>query len=451
MIDARICSLGLMLIDFRVKNFLSFKGAQTLSFVANNRDKSMPEAIIDPQLAGAEFARIRLLKGLVIYGANAAGKTNTLGAMGFLKTMVQGSATDLDEGDPTRVKPFKFDPNTPNEPTEFFVRFIVEGVRYHFSLELNRERILYESLSAFPKGREQVWYARSWDDNEQDYTWEPARPTDYRRDANLVKYTRSNALYLSTAVKFNDEQLRPIYRWFKEKLCLVRLHSDFPPITPDYTGKQVLADPNRRAQVTRLLLNADLGILSAKASEYQIQADQISGDIPEELMQQLVDKKQIEIDFGHKGAEGREYPLQWEQESSGTQKLFILSGPWLDILEKGYTAGLDEIDSSMHPIMVHALLRMVFSNTTNANGAQLVFTTHNPLLMDADLMRRDQIWFAEKDDEGATYLYPLTDYKPRKKESLVRGYMAGRYGAVPFIPKDLMGDATNPSTSSKRH
>jgi len=133
--------------------------------------------------------------------------TNTLKALGFLAHMVEDSATELDECDPTGVESFQFRPNTPTEPTEFVLRIIVEGVRYHFALVLNKERILYESLSAFPKGREQVWYERSLDDEDETYIWEPARPTDYRRDANLVKYTRSNALYLSTAVKLNDEQL----------------------------------------------------------------------------------------------------------------------------------------------------------------------------------------------------------------------------------------------------
>ncbi len=314
-------------------------------------------------------------------------------------------------------------------------------MRYHFALVLNKDRILYESLSAFPKGREQVWYERSWDDEDEDYTWEPARPTDYRRDANRVKYTRTNALYLSTAVKFNDEQLRPIYLWFKERICMLRLNADFPPLSPSFTARQLMQDPNKRAQITRLLQHADLGILSAKASEHQFQEGDLPSDMPDELIKQLIDKKHIKVSLGRRGAKGREYALEWEDESSGTQKFFALTGPWLDILENGYIAGLDEIESSMHPLMVHALLRLVFSQSTNPKGAQLIFTTHNPLLLDTGLIRRDQVWFADKDDEGATYLYPLTDYRPRKRESLVRGYMAGRYGAVPFIPTGLMGEA----------
>lgn len=221
---------------------------------------------------------------------------------------------------------------------------------------------------------------------------------------------------------------------------MLRLNADFPPLSPSFTAKQIMSDVNKRAQLTRLLQHADLGILSAKASERQLTHSDLPDDMPDEIVKQIIDKKHVKISLGHRGSDGREYSLEWEDESSGTQKFFALAGPWLDILENGYIAGLDEIESSMHPLMVQALLKLVFSNTTNAKGAQLIFTTHNPLLLDTGLIRRDQVWFADKSDEGGTYLYPLTDYKPRKKESLVRGYMAGRYGAVPFIPSGLLGD-----------
>ncbi|MCH8539502.1 MAG: ATP-binding protein [Opitutales bacterium] len=430
-----------MLIDFSVKNFRSFREEQRISFVASNQYKDLPENLIDPKLEGREFASLRLLKGLAIYGANAAGKSNVLHALRYLAHMVEDSATNLDEGDSTGTEPFALDPDTVSEPSEFVLRFVVEGVRYHFVLVLNRKRILFESLSAFPKGREQVWYERSWDDAEEAYTWTPARPTDYRRDPNRVKYTRENALYLSTAVKFNDEQLKPIYLWFKDRVCFLRLNADFPPLSPRFTVKQIMGEVNDRARITRLLQHADIGILSARASERELARSDLPKDMPEAVVEKILEKnKHLEITLGHRGAEGREYPLPWEEESSGTQKFFALAGPWLDILKNGYFAGLDEIESSIHPSMVSALLKLFFSDQSNPNAGQLLFTTHNPLLLDTEVMRRDQIWFADKDDEGATHLYPLTDYKPRNKESLVRGYMAGRYGAIPFIPHGLLAE-----------
>jgi len=230
---------------------------------------------------------------------------------------------------------------------------------------------------------------------------------------------------------------------------MLRLNEDFPLLSPNFTAKQVMNDAKKRAQLTRLLQHADLGILSAKASERQLTHSDLPDDMPDEIVKQLIDKKHLKISLGHRGSEGKEYALEWEDESSGTQKFFALVGPWLDILENGYIAGLDEIESSMHPLMVQALLKLVFSDKTNSQGAQLIFTTHNPLLLDTGLIRRDQVWFADKCDEGCTYLYPLTDYKPRKKESLVRGYMAGRYGAVPFIPSGLLGEEVKLETANQ--
>lgn len=430
-----------MIIDFSVANFRSFRGEQRVSFVASNQYKDLPENLIDPGLEGAEFKNLRLLKGLALYGANAAGKTNVLHALRFLADMVEDSATDLDEGDPTGVEPFALAKETAMEPSEFTLRFVVGGVRYHFVLVLDKDRVLFESLSAFPKGREQVWYEREWDDEKESYDWSPARPTDYRRDPNRVKYTRDNALYLSTAVKFNDEQLKPIYLWFKEKVRFLRLNAHFPPLSPRFTVKRVMEDPNDRARITRLLQHADIGILSAKANERELTRGDLPKDMPEAVVEKILENnKHFEITLGHRGAEGQEFALPWEEESSGTQQLFALAGPWLDILKNGYFAGLDEIESSMHPSMVSALLKLIFSEKANPNGAQLLFTTHNPLLLDTEVMRRDQVWFADKDEEGATHLYPLTDYKPRNKESLVRGYMSGRYGAIPFIPNGLLAE-----------
>ena len=143
--------------------------------------------------------------------------------------------------------------------------------------------------------------------------------------------------------------------------------------------------------------------------------------------------------LSHRGRGPETVPFPWEAESAGTHRLFGLAGPWLDILENGYTVCMDELETSMHPLMVIALLRLLFSEATNPKGAQVIFTTHNPLLLDSTLLRRDQVWFADKDDHGEAHLYPLTDYAPRKGESLVRGYLAGRYGAVPFIPQGLLG------------
>lgn len=430
-----------MIIDFSIKNFRSFREEQQISFVASNQYKDLPDNLIDPKLEGKGFADLRLLKGLAIYGANAAGKTNVLYALGYISHLIQHSATILDEGDSTGAEPFLLDPGTMTEPSEFILRFIVNGVRYHFVLVLNQTRVLFESLSAFPKGKEQVWYEREWQENAGEYKWKPARPTDYRRDASRVNVTRDNALYLSTAVKFNDDQLRPIYLWFKEHIQMLDLGGKQSSLTSNYTSKRLLENDADRERITSLLRHADIGILSARAQEVEIRRSDLPKNISDEVANQIIKKnKRVEITLGHRGAEGQEFPLPWDHESLGTKKFFAMAGPWLAILKSGLFAGVDEIESSMHPSMVVELLKLFFSEQYNTQGAQLLFTTHNPILLDTGVIRRDQIWFADKDDAGATHVYPLTDYKPRNTESLLRGYMSGRYGAIPFIPEGLLSE-----------
>lgn len=429
-----------MIIDFSVKNFRSFREEQQISFVASNQYTDLPENLIDPKLEGKGFADLRLLKGLAIYGANAAGKTNVLKALSYLADMMERSATELDEGDSTGVQAFALDSDTIAEPSEFVLRFIVNGVRYHFVLVINQTRILFESLSAFPKGKEQVWYEREWQEESQKYSWKPARPTEYKRDSSRVNVTRDNALYFSTAVKFNDEQLRPIYLWIKDKMQFLRVN-EFPSMTPHFTAKRIMESKNDREQITSMLQHADLGVIAAHVKMRKFTLNDLARDISDGNYEKTSQSENhLETTLGHRGAKGEEYPLSWWDESTGTQKYFAIAGPWLAILKQGEFAAMDEIESSMHPSMVVELLKLFLAENTNSHGAQLLFTTHNPLLLDTGVMRRDQIWFADKDDEGATHLYPLTDYKPRNTESLLRGYMSGRYGAIPFIPEGLLSE-----------
>jgi uncharacterized protein len=429
-----------MLIDFSVKNFRSFRTEQRISFVASNYFKELPDNVFDPKLPG--LTGVKLLKAIGIYGANAAGKTNVLMALSYLDHFVETSATELEEGDGTGVEAFALCPDAPRQPTEFALRFVAEGVRYHFALVLDRTRVLFECLSAFPKGVERVWYQRSWDEDTQTHHWGPERPTGYKRDTRLEGYTRQNALYLSTAAKWNQEEVGPAYRWFKQRLRFLRLTGDHPALPPSFTVKYLNRGANERNAIVRLLRSGDFGLLSVKAAERALTRDDLPKELPGAIAEEVLkDGKQLEVELGHLGVLGKEYPLAWEDESSGTRKMFALSGPWLDVLEHGYLVGVDELESSLHPAMAMELLRLLFGTRHNPHNAQCLFTTHNPLLLDPTLMRRDQVWFAEKDEEGATRVYPLSDYKPRsgESESLLRGYLAGRYGATPFFPNGLMG------------
>lgn len=426
-----------MIIDFSVKNFRSFREEQKLSFVASNYDKDLPQNLIELDLPGLDG--LKLLKAVGIYGANAAGKSNLLEALAFLEHFVSHSATKLNEGDPTGVIPFALSREAVAEPSEFVLRFVVEGVRYHFALIVDQHKVLFEKLSAFPEGAERVYYERSWDEAAGAYEWEPKRPTGFKRDPKLVEFTRGNALFLSTAAKWNSQELAPIYRWFRQQLVFFRVNLDFFMST-EGTVRYLRAGKSRADAVIRALKSADLGLTSVSAREREITPKDFPSNVDPLIVERFFAEDRImDIHFGHRGHKGETYGLTWEDESSGTQKFFTLIGPWLTVLERGSVACVDEIESSMHPLMVFELVKLVFNPEVNTKNAQFLFTTHSPLLLDPALLRRDQIWFADKDDEGATHLYPLTDYKPRKGESLVRGYLAGRYGGIPFIPDGLLG------------
>ena len=158
--------------------------------------------------------------------------------------------------------------------------------------------------------------------------------------------------------------------------------------------------------------------------------------VKEKMIRDLQEKGVPLIRFQHRDNQDHPVFFHFSDESDGTQKLFAFSGPWLDVLEKGRILFVDELDTSLHPLLVRFLIENFHNEKTNKNNAQLVFTTHDTSILDTDLFRRDQIWFVEKDRENATKLYPLSDFSPRKGEAIEKWYLKGRYGALPVI-RDL--------------
>ncbi|MFZ1631942.1 MAG: ATP-binding protein, partial [Anaerolineae bacterium] len=168
-------------------------------------------------------------------------------------------------------------------------------------------------------------------------------------------------------------------------------------------------------------------------------------DLPEEmpvaLRNQLINQKHLDVYMRHPVGAEAEVVMPLQEESNGTQRLFALGGPLVEVLEKGWTLFVDELDASLHPLLVRYLVEMFHNPQINPKGAQLIFNTHDTTLMDCNLFRRDQVWFVEKDRQGCSHLYPLLDYSPRRDEALTKGYLLGRYGAIPFLGEPLHGEA----------
>ncbi|MGH8729812.1 MAG: AAA family ATPase, partial [Burkholderiales bacterium] len=280
------------------------------------------------------------------------------------------------------------------------------------------------------RNKKQRWYERQYDANTNKESWDWG-PSLLGRKEIWRDATRSNALFLSTAIQLNNEQLRPVFNWFSEKLAVILPNA---LILPQWTLDQC-KDSSGKDRVLELLNAADLSIDDIEIELKKGQHISVTFDTAKGVQTQVTPDHDVQIiKFRHKAnQDGDSTLLDAGDESTGTQRLFALAGPWLDVLAKGRVLFVDELDNSLHPLIVRFLIGLFHDPSANKGNAQLVVATHDTSLLDAELYRRDQIWFIEKDEHNASHLYPLTDFSPRKEEALEKGYLKGRYGALPFL------------------
>ena len=415
-----------MLIEFTVKNYRSIHLSQTLSMVAA-KDHSLQESNCMPSgIPAIPY----LVRSAVLYGANASGKSNLVFALLFMRGLVETSAVGIREGQELNVTPFCFDMTAIDESSEFEITFIHEGVRYQYGFSLNRTRIIREWLLAYVERKAQCWFEREYDPEKGKYNWHFGSHLVGGKQRHLwSESTRANALFLSTAVNLNSDQLRPIFNWFVNNLVIIPSNMPFQPFqTMEYVKNEM-----HKSEVLQFLQAADLAISDLEIKTQKGHEVQLRLEPGKPTFETRQEKDIPMATLFHKGKNERSVGLNLNEESHGTQRLFAYAGPILDILKDGKILVVDELDGSLHPKMVQFLIKLFQNTSINKNNAQLIFTTHNTSLLDNELFRRDQIWFMEKDNNHASNLYPLTDFSPRKGEALERGYLMGRYGALPFF------------------
>jgi hypothetical protein len=417
-----------MLIEFSVTNYRSFLTTQLLTLTANTATELREENSFVSPVSSLP----RLLRSAVVYGPNASGKSNLVQAIAFMKRFVLSSAKDSQEGEKIDATPFLFNRQSSQNPSEFEALFIQDGIRYQYGFTVNSERVTGEWLFAYPEGRAQKWFERNFDPETQKDIWYfGPKFTGHRKV--WQEATRSNALFLSTAIQLNNEQLKPAFNWFDHKLVVLAQGTS---INHGFSTNEC-EEEKKKKKILKFMNAADLSITDIFLEKKDFSMDDLPPDMPqsikEEIAKDLKGEKLTRLFFMHPSSDnGEDVPLEFNEESAGTQKLFVLAGPWLDVLNNGFVLFVDELDTSLHPHLVRFLLNLFHNPETNRHNAQLVFTTHDTTVLDQTLMRRDQVWFVEKDAENATRLYPLSDYKPRKGEALQKGYLYGRYGALPF-------------------
>lgn len=414
-----------MIIDFTVENFLSFKEVQTLSFVADNSCKEHEEHLLD-----APFTDIKLLKSVIIYGANASGKSNLLVALHYLKELVLNSINHK-PNEKLGILPFLLNKNNRAMPTGFELNFFHNKIRYSYRVLLDNDKIHYECLYYFPKKYKKNIFIRHLNETgSYNYSLgDDIKPKKLYEDVALK--TSENILFLSKAVQENNLFLKQIYDWFENHLS--------PQKNMLNAFKMIDTNTNYKEQLIKYLHSQDIGIVDVAVKKMRM-AERIIQDnpqFPEEIKQQILedfkDKTGYELNTLHKDADGEPIAFELKFESEGTKKLFTLFDfLFQDEQNLPKTFYVDELSSDLHPLLVKNFFKLFHHKTNN----QMLCITHDTHLLDADIFRKDQINFIEKDETEASSVYSLAEFQPRKdRENWQARYLTGRYGAIPFVEK----------------
>lgn len=421
---------------------MSYRDEVSFSMVASNTVKEQ-EGEEGPSNVLITSDGKRYLKTGAIYGANGSGKSTIIAAMEIFKTMVLRSFVHESVVKQLSGFSYRFDLESKNEPVSMQIIFNCDGQKYRYGFEVKDGKVLAEWLFVLSENstRESFCIKRENQDIKINNKFVKGA-----RGVNTK--TRSNALYLSTAAQFNVEVAMKIKEWFRKRFHILSgLNDD----TLAFTAKAFIHDHLMREKILRMIgcVDACIKDVSVKENVKEIQTQ----SAPVELLNSLgislpidikhrIEKHEFDIQAKHDLYDngtivGNEF-LSFKFESLGTTKLFALLGPFFDTIANGGVLVIDEFGASLHTQLSVELLKLFYS-TMNSNGAQLIFTTHDTNLLRKDLLRRDQIWFAEKNSEGVSDLYSLVEYKinqansVRNDASFSKDYLLGRYGAIPYF------------------
>lgn len=423
-----------MLVEFSVGNYRSFYETVTLSLQAATKLKH-PGLDTDNIFVAPDT--LPLLKSAAIYGANASGKSNLIKAMSFMRRMVLASATESQAQESIPVEPFRLSADAANQPAYFQIIFYLDGRCYRYGFELDQKCVYAEWLYHTPSKRETRLFIRDGDTYDISSVFKEAR--------GLEKRTRDNALFLSVVSQWNGTLAMKLIGWFRRFNLISGLEDTG---YANFTMKKFKQDADFRERVIAFVREADVGISGIQLEETALEEMKIPDELRTFVEQMARATKQtvnqltfMNIKTLHSKFDKTHTKTSWEyfdlqqQESAGTQKVFALSGPLLNTLEEGKVLAIDELEARLHPLLTRAIIKLFNSQQTNPKNAQLIFVTHDTNLLNNRLFRRDQIWFTEKDQYGATDLYALAEFKQpvRNDASYDKDYMSGKYGALPFL------------------
>lgn len=431
-----------MLIRYAFQNWLSFRQEAIFSMIASKETQH------SERLARVKKFDLRLLPAAAIYGGNASGKTNFVKSLAFAKSfVVRGTHPDA----PVPVSPFLLDTKAENEPCLFQFELLVDDLIYEFSFSVTATSVVEEKLVRVNSASETVLYHRK--KQKLVALHGAAKRADFLRFA--FQGTRGNQLYLTNAVSQNVTEFRPVYDWFKNGLIL---------IAPDFRTENTEDYFEENCRLHRVLNTSlsqlDTGIANLGAEEIPLENMPLQYDIGDivnlvinsggiySIQNRETNERYVfTSDVGgrikvrklishHKRPDGSSVKFDLNQESSGTQRVIDLLPAFMEASESGRSKVIviDELDRSMHTLLTQQLLDAYLQSARSSSRSQLIFTTHDVLLMDQDLLRRDEMWVTERDSVGRSQLFSFAEYKELRNDTDIRKrYLQGRLGGVPRI------------------
>ena len=426
-----------MLVEFRFKNYRSFRDEAVLSMEAVGLS-SFKSSLI-------EYNNMKLLPGVAIYGKNGGGKSNVIRAFWLGVQFIRNAQRMQHERAAVPVIPFALNDYSVNEPTRFEFDYIVDGVKYWYSFAATREKIIKESLFHAPKGQKAQVFVREG----QTFTF-----TEDKAKRKLISETvAENQLFFSVACTMNDSICINAMKWFREDIFFSRDYTDIPRQLLEYYD-----DSNMLKAISDYAKTADFGI---EEMQFEVENEEMGDnlefpdDVPDGVKAALTSFIQILSETSnnsegklkmsrvkakakHNGinANGdvKLYNLELEDESDGTRKFMSIAPAIESALSRGGILLVDELERELHPMLVNYIVAKFQSRRSNPYGAQIIFTTHNTELMNLEFMRKDQIYFADKNrTDGSSELYSVTEFNTKTAENIRKGYLVGKYGATPDI------------------
>lgn len=414
-----------MLINFSFSNFCSFKNIKSLR-MESAQIKDLSDSVIEKD-------GLRLLPVAVLYGANSSGKTNVIKSFGVFRHILINNVK-LNSDEPIKYEPFMLDNISDKKPTLFEVQLLMDGALYRYGFEYTRKAIigewLYERRLSYG-AKEHYLFRRE----RQNFS---ISSTYFTEGKSKESSTTKNRLFLSLVAQLNGQISQKIIQDLKHYNVISGLDEyAYNHVTLKMLEKHLKGCDDAMSLFEKL----DLGFTNIKVKEREV-PDEIKeklANLPFLNQEKVNSHKFLETFTTHHIYDsdgeivGEKMFRADDKESNGTNKVISLAGPIFNTLISGKVLFVDELDAKLHPMITRAIVHLFMDRETNPKGAQLIFTTHDTHLLNTKHLRRDQIWFTEKDKTEASDLYSLLDFKVRNDRDIENDYINGRYGAIPFI------------------